>query len=349
MIFHRVARGLRLLCLYGAMPAALAADPSAPQPAAGPGTSASESADGAAASSPAAPADAPIQAEVAVDPESGKFTLRYRFVEGQVLHYVTLDESVVDVHASEGATTVSYSTQTWKHYRVKSIRPDGQAVLVMTTDRIVMKASGEGHQIEFDSSRPGKPPAEFATVVDTVGWAFAELTLSPTGQLMKVKYLLDRKDRVETIPDRDLQVLTLLPESSVAVGDTWTERFDVPVKIEGSRLQRSVKLQRNYKLTACENGQAVIDLDTIVITPLNDPAIEAQLIQRTPSGAVTLDLGQGQLTAKRTTLANEVVGFNGPGSKLKVVRKCSETLSTGDSRLTAQAGAGGAPVASESR
>lgn len=349
MNLNRRARSLMLLCLWSVLPAAFAEEPTSAGPATAVDASATVATSDAAGERAAATPDAPLRADVAIDPESGKFTLRYRFAEGQVLRYVTVDESVVDVHASEGATTVNYSTQTWKHYRVKAVRPDGRAVLVLTTDRVVMKAAGEGHQIEFDSSRPGKPPAEFASIVDTVGWAFAELTLTPTGQLTSVKFLLDHKDLGQSAPDRDLQVLTQLPEAPVAVGDTWTERFDVPVKIEGSRLQRSIKLQRNYKLTACENGQATIDLDTIVITPLHDPAIEAQLIQRTPSGAVTINLEQGLLTAKRTALANEVVGFNGPGSKLKVVRKCTETLSMGKDQLTAQSGAVHAAPSTETR
>jgi hypothetical protein len=192
-----------------------------------------------------------------------------------------------------------------------------------------MKAEGDGKTIEFDSNHPGTPPAEFAQVTSTVGRAVADIKISPAGEISAID-LHEHEDSATAkgkSPDqKDFQVLTVLPEEPVAIGESWQETFEVSVVLEDSKLRRPVRLQRRYTLTSVTEGIAEIDLETIVLTPVTDPAEEAQLIQRTPSGMLKLDLDQGVIVSKSTRLDKQVVGFSGPGSKLKVLRLYSETL-----------------------
>lgn len=265
--------------------------------------------------------------------------LRYRFTPGQVLRYVTQDDSTVDVEQSGDTTTVAYSTRTWKHYRVKSVEESGTAVVEVVIDRVLMRASGEGQTVEFDSREPGAAPAEFAHILDTIGRAVVALRVNPSGRMEGAEFLLGRETQPLAVQDRDAQILAMLPSEPVQVGESWKERFDVPVKLDG-KLTRNIRLQRTYRLTALEAGRATIDLETIILTPLSDPELESQLIQRTPSGALVLDVEQGVVLWKRTSLHNQVVGFSGPGSRLQVVRTYEEKLDAESNPLTAQSASG---------
>lgn len=279
-----------------------------------------------------AAADVPVPEEDGAS--SPTIALQYRFLPGQALHYVTSDVSIVDVEQGGEATTVKYSTQTWKHYQIRSVDADGTAVLEIVIDRVLMRAEGDGKVIEFDSRQPGPAPAEFSHLLDAIGRAAVAMTVTPSGRMESAELRLGAATRPLPLQDRDSQLLAALPAEPVAVGAVWKERFDVPVKVEG-KLSRNIRLQRNYKLTALDGNRATIDLETVILTPVNDPELESQLIQRTPSGVLILDLEQGVLTSKRTTLHNQVVGFSGDGSKLKVFRTYEERLNT-DAALTAR-------------
>jgi hypothetical protein len=271
-----------------------------------------------------------------LDPAAAETVLlRYRFSPGQIIRYVTYDDSTVEVEQSGEATTVRYSTRTWKHYRVKSVDASGTAVVEVVIDRVHMRAAGEGQTIEFDSREPGAAPPQFAHILDTIGRAVVALTVHPSGRMEGAEFLLGRETQPLAVQDRDAQILALLPPEPVRVGETWRERFDVPVKIDG-KLTRNVRLQRTYRLTALQKGRATIDLETIILTPPHDPELESQLIQRTPSGVLELDVEHGLVLSKRTLLHNQVVGFSGPGSRLKVIRSYQEHLDAESHPFTAQ-------------
>lgn len=268
-------------------------------------------------------ADSPPAAPAAVQ-------LQFRYEPGGTLNYVTTDESTVEVeHASEG-TTIRYATTVWKHFRVRSVEADGAAVLDLVFDRVRMSASGDEGSAEFDSDLPGRPPVQFAHVLDSIGRPTATFTVEPSGRIRHAEAIASapgpRPSRDSAAVDRDIPSAVALPAQPVSVGDTWQEPFQIPVLMDETKLTRNIRLQRNYTLTAVRDGVATIDVDTVVLTPINDPKIEAQLLQRTPSGVALFDIARGVLLSKRTYLNNQVVGHEGPGSKVKVIRQYTETL-----------------------
>jgi hypothetical protein len=285
-----------------------------------------------------APADDPVK-----QPDEGCL-LRYKFKPGQVLRYLVEDESTVDVTQAEASTVAKYSTKTWRHYRVRSVDAEGTASLELRIDRVHMKAEGDGKSIEFDSNRPGTPPAEFAQVTSSIGRAIASITVSANGEITAVDLREEEgaagKNAKSREPEqKDFQVLTVLPAEPVAAGESWQEEFEVSVILEETKLRKPVRLLRRYTLNSVKDGVAEIDLETIVLTPISDPALLAQLIQRTPNGVLEVDVERGVVLSKRTRLDNQVVGFSGPGSKLKVVRTYAETLTEGETTRSAQVSA----------
>lgn len=271
---------------------------------------------------------------------SAPVSLRYKYAANQILRYAITDETTLEIAAGGEAATMNYSSCTWKHLRVKSVTEGGRAVLELVLDRVRMQAEGPAGKSRFDSREPGLPPAEFAHIVDFVGRPIADMTVTASGRITDLRDPGQKTATAAAVPaellERDSTGPIVFPEQPVAVGQRWTEQIDVPVSVGEGTLTKNVKLQRAYTLTAVDDEVATIELDTIVLTPIQDAAISAQLIQRTPSGIVLFDLQKGVILSRRTFLSNQVVGHEGAASKLKVVRSYVERLTTDDESLTAQ-------------
>jgi hypothetical protein len=278
-------------------------------------------------------------------PAAEPVEMRFRYEPGQIIRYVTTDDSVVEVEHNAEATKVDYSTKAWKHFRVKSISESGVATLELVFDRVHMSAGGADGKAEFDSQRPGGAPAQFAHILDFIGRPSVELDVDTNGVVTAVKTFGGRSSQGSDIPtsvvaglEREVQAPLTLPGRPVQIGDTWQERFDVPVLVEENRFTRKIKLQRSFTLASVAGTVATIEVDTIILTPINDPKLTAQLVQRTPSGVIQFDVALGHMLSTRTFLSNEVVGHEGPGSKLKVIRTFAEELAPSEDAQTAQLG-----------
>ncbi|MFV0442728.1 MAG: hypothetical protein ACK5Q5_04055 [Planctomycetaceae bacterium] len=284
-----------------------------------------------AASTPVA-TSVPIAASVATTDESKPqaVTLKYKYTVGERVEYLVTDESTLEVDFGTGPVTMTYSTQTWKHLDTQAVTDGGRAVLLLTLDRVHMLADGpEGHA-DFDSNHPGVPPQEFAAIVASVGRPLMELTVDATGRvagLQEPGHAATQTSTVSTeLVERDNSGPVVLPNEPVQVGSRWSEQVQIPVQVDEGRLQQRVALKRNYTLTSIEQGIATIELDSMILTPIQDPTIAAQLIQRTPSGIILFDVEQGRVLSKRTFLNNQVIGHEGAASRLKVVRSYVEQL-----------------------
>ena len=84
---------------------------------------------------------------------------------------------------------------------------------------------------------------------------------------------------------------------------------------------------------------ATIAVDSQILTPIRDPAIEAQLIQRLSSGTVRFDIAAGRVLSQQLDLDRHVIGFNGAGSSMHYVTRFTEQL------LTSEVAAKAAPKA----
>ncbi|MGE0377138.1 MAG: hypothetical protein AB7Q45_17140, partial [Planctomycetaceae bacterium] len=164
-------------------------------------------------------------------------------------------------------------------------------------------------------------------IAETIGKPLARITVSPMGELLDMKWLLP--DQQGALPAKadggTLDILVSMPEGPVAVGETWKQRFETEVLVD-QKLRKTVTLLRTYRLAGVENDRATIELQTAVITPLHDPAQEAQLIQKTPNGTIEFDLKRGVMLSRATAVDREVVGFNGGKSRIRNKTTRSENL-----------------------
>lgn len=238
--------------------------------------------------------------------------LRYKFAPGQVVQYEVSMHDEYDIRIG-GSSDEPYSRQdSGKSYRVIAVNDDGSAVLEPTFDWIKIDVEQNGVRSTWDSRKGVPPPMELAAMADVVGKPNLRISVTPTGEVTKVESLLGDQIEVDVDDPKQaaLDVFLRLPQESVEIGGTWREDFQGSVNVDPNvQLKKVIKMQRRYYLKSVEDGIATIQLRTVVLTPVQEPAQLMQLLRRQPQGTIKLDLDRGILISKSLAQQNQVQNF----------------------------------------
>jgi hypothetical protein len=256
------------------------------------------------------------------------YTLRYQFHRGEIVGYKVDHQTKVFLQQQESEQHVEHGSVTNKRYTVRKVDEAGNAVLDLQIDRVQLTAEVDGGEsVAYDTASGESPPSAFQGIDATVGKPHVRVQVSPRGELLSLHWLIAgdqaKKPTIEDAPSLDIMVV--LPEGPVKVGDTWKEPFEVEVNATAA-LKKSVRIQREYTLKSVEGNQATIALKTVVLTPLHDPAQESQLVSKTPRGTVIFDLARGVVTSRKQKVDKVVVGFSGDDSKVHTLSSRTEEL-----------------------
>ncbi|HVA51116.1 MAG TPA: hypothetical protein VNH11_32545 [Pirellulales bacterium] len=268
----------------------------------------------------AQPAAAATPADDAPQAGTKSYKLRYKFRPGETMRWEV-------EHRAKVRTTVQGSTQTAetfsssiKVWKIESVDDEANAKLIYSVERVDMRQKYDGRQeTHYNSDTDEAPPPGYDGVAGAVGKPLAELTLNPLGAVVK------REERYVQAAPLQENVTLPLPENAVAVGEEWTMPADITVTLP-SKSTRKIKARQLYRLDAVDDGMATIHLETQVLTPLNDPAIESQLVQSKANGTVKFDIAVGRILSQQSDVDEHVYGFQGPASNLHYVMRFSEKL-----------------------
>lgn len=266
-----------------------------------------------------------------------KVLLAYKFQPGQVVRFDVSHEGQITTVYNSAKEIATNTSQTRRSFKVTSVDDQGGAVLEMQIEWVRMTASFENEEgrkselIEFDTSDPKKQNhAQFKKVLESVGKPQALVRFDASGRPREVTRL-DKSSR-KSEPSADVDgdgtpenYLVILPEGPVAVGDTWKEPFDVLVKVPQGLTTR-IRMQRSHKLTEVKHGHATIEFRTIILTPVQDPAIAAQLIQREIEGRIVFDLQRGMIVSREAKVDRTVVNPFGGQSSMRAISRYAERL-----------------------
>jgi hypothetical protein len=323
-------RGWRSLAvLVGVSFAALAAAP-------GPTAPAGEN--------PAAPAtpdaaEGPPPSEKNPAPE--KYKLAYKFLPNQTIHYEVFNETEITTTVKEETETVRNSSESKRHYVVKAVDENsGNGDLELYIDWVHMVASfhnparAKSPPVEFQSDDPEKQPEQFKDILATVGKSRATIRFNPAGNVVRVlkgdlpasSPTAGKSPRKSPAPDASPEAYFFpLPDEPVALGGTWKDRVNVVCR-DNDKIPVKITIQRNYRLTGVKGKLATIELKTVVLTPVQDPAIAGQLIQREISGNLVFDFERGLVVSRETGVDNTVIGPFGPKSSIQARSMYREKL-----------------------
>lgn len=259
----------------------------------------------------------------------GKYLLRYRFSNGEMVRW-QVEHTAKIITSVQGTTqtaeTVTASRKAWK---VIETRPGGETRFIHAVEAIEMKQKLTGRQETVYNSETDKDvPPIFAEAAKQVGVPLAEIVIDARGQVIKRE---DKQKRPEGSPTNTITLV--LPDTPLAIGESWTAPFDLKAT-DGDGNVQTVKARHKLTLENVEDGVAVLKNETQILSPITDPAIEAQVVQSETSGRVRFDLRTGRITAQESDLDKEVFGFQGAESKLHYTARFRETLN-GKQPLTA--------------
>src|SRR5262245_23876199 len=294
---------------------------------------------------PAKPAASPADEVPGEEPPApAKYTLAYKFQPGQVMHFEVSHETEITTHVKDETETVRNSSTAKRHFVVKAVDAENNtADLELSIDWVHMLASFDNPNrpkiapVEFQSDDPGKHPEQFSAVRATVGKPRATIRFSTTGVPLKVlegalppppktSQQLATGPAAPPLTDATPETYFVpLPEGPVAIGDSWKDRFDI-VLMDNDKNRVKVTIQQGYKLAEVAGRRATIELRTAVLTPIQNPAIEGQLIQREITGRVIFDLDRGAVLSRESGVDKTVAGPFGPKSLMRAKSKYREKL-----------------------
>lgn len=293
----------------------------------------------------AAPAKSEASQSPPADAAKKTYRLEYKFKQGEAVHFDVDHQAQFIMKFNGQSDTQTSRAESRKHFLVSEVREDGSAVLEMTIDwvRMKLKLGLEEPDVEFDSARPETLLPQFRHIANTVGKRQAKLQFSRSGQMLKILEIGPNKVDIANTPDPKAETkpdqtgdpiqffLLVVPEKEISLGESWKERFELPVRVEDNLTQR-VSLQRTYTLDAVNGNLATIAMRTAILTPINDSKIGMQLLEHETTGKVTFDIERGMLVG-RTFDVNRVVHAENGRQAVQGVTKHVEQLIPADKPL----------------
>jgi len=245
------------------------------------------------------------------------YTLRYKFGEEQVLrskvvHLVTVETKIKGT--SQTAQSRSISIKNWK---VEEVDQEGNATFVHQVENIDMwQKVTDRPELAFNSETDDIPPAIYANAAKAVGIPLSRITVDPQGKVLKREHL----GGTQTSESR---ILAILPVHEIKVGASWFNNEEINVRSGSGQIKR-VKVRQVSRLDGVAGGIATITTQSQVLTPIDDPSIKVELIQKLTRGQVKFDIEQGMIVDQQLDLNETVIGFQGEASVMNYVGRMTE-------------------------
>lgn len=247
--------------------------------------------------------------------------LRYEFrlgdaIESRVEHRALTETTMNGV--TQSVETMTDSTRTW---RVTAVDEAGAATLEQFVDDVTMTSrSSDRGELRWASDGDAEPPPGYEGVRLSLGVPLVRMRVARDGRILERRELRP----CPTAASGDLVVVPL-PDGPVEVGQEWTIPQEIVVEVPGGP-RKAVRTRLRYRLEAVRDGMATILIDTTVLTPVDDPRLEAHLLERIWDGEIRFDIETGRIASRRTAIDRRVVGFGGPESSVRYKASLAERI-----------------------
>jgi hypothetical protein len=256
---------------------------------------------------------------------SHKYVLEYKFDAGETPYWEVSHRQKIRSTAGGSTQTVETASDSTKVWRVESVSPKGEITLVHQVDHVRMRHSTSGREetvVEIPSPDGKKPPLGYEQMADDVGVPLTRLVMDRHGNVIDRKDL--RKKQRPALTAQDSPMTIPLPARPVAVGERWSNEYTVkaPRKHGGFK---HVKLEQRFTLKEVSRDIATIAVDNTVLTPVNEPEVQAHVAQSKSKGTIKFDLVAGRVVHQDLSLDEEVIGVPlGEASSMHYVMRFTE-------------------------
>lgn len=252
-----------------------------------------------------------------------KYLLRYQWNVGDQLDWEVTHSNRTLTKIGTTAENVDTYTHSVKSWKVEKVDENGVGTVVNSVPWVDMRERREdGTMRTFDSRTEMAPQDGFDTVPESLGRELSRVQISARGEQ------ISREDyRATTIVQQANQayVCIIFPEEAISVGHSWTHKYPIYASNQTGTLQRVEMIQR-FTLEGVSNGIARIAYSTKILSPIQDQAIRAQLLDRLYEGTFLFDVERGRAILLTERVDQSVLGFRGDVSSLKVSINFTERL-----------------------
>jgi hypothetical protein len=249
------------------------------------------------------------------------YLLRYKFHAGDTLRWNVVHRCQIRTSVSGTTQTAETTTSSVKAWRVHEVKPDDRIVFDHMVESVDMRHRLTGRdEVRYNSLTDLVAPKGFEDVARAVHVPLALVTIDTQGKLLQRK-----QNFVKAAVAGQGEITIQLPERPVSVGSRWTclNNLDVPLS-DGTT--RRFKTMQTFKLQDVKTGVATITVSTQFTTPVQDPAIEAQVVQFETAGSIRFDIDAGQILSRQIDVDRTVVGFRGEASSIHYVARSTEAF-----------------------
>lgn len=263
--------------------------------------------------------------------DAPKYTLRYQFHVGDVLRWSVSHRCQIRTTVSGTTQTAETTTLSTKVWRVIDVKSDGTASFEHQVESVDMRHRLTGRdEVHYNSGKDAIAPPGFENVAKAVGIPLSVITLDSRGHVVS-----RIQNPVKAAIPSQGEVTIRLPEEPVAVGQQWSNPYDIEVPLPSGGIRR-IKSIQTYKLESVKTGVASIRTSTQILTPMNDPALESQILQYETTGIVRFDIDSGKILGRQADVDKSVVGFRGEASSIHYLGRSTEDFASSETTVAAR-------------
>ncbi len=248
------------------------------------------------------------------------YLLRYQFAAGEQVAWKVTHVGTTETQIQGNTQTSKSRSVSTKAWQVTEVDADGNYTFTHSVTSVNMwQQLSDRPEVRYNSDSDSVVPEEYQQVAQTVGVPLATITISSKGDI------LDRTGSEANSKFGVGGIIMLLPDKPVKAGSRWYEPSELHTRLNDGRVKK-IQIRKHYTLEKVQTGVATIAVKTEVLTPVNDPRIESQLIQQLTAGTIKFDVDAGRILSKEMNWDETVVGFNGADSMMKYLARFTEEL-----------------------
>jgi len=250
-----------------------------------------------------------------------QFSLAYCFHPAELIRMDVAHRALTETTIGTTSQSTETATDSQKTWTVIAVDPAGRITLEHSVNDVTMTSrTSDRGQIRWSSRDEGPAPPGYEQVKASLGVPLSRLIIDKSGRLF------DRRDLRPCPPSStgDLVVVPL-PEGPVAEGAEWTVPQEVVIEVPGGQ-RKAVRTRLRYRLDQVRDGVATIRVNTIVLTPVDDPRLQSRLLERIWDGTIEFDIDRGRVLRRTTSIDRRIVGFEGPESSVRYKSSLEERL-----------------------
>lgn len=247
--------------------------------------------------------------------------LRYRFSPGETIAMDVTHRALTETTIAAARQSVETATDSTKLWKVVSVDDAGRATIEHSVgDATMTSRTSDKGEVRWSSRDTAPAPADYEAVRQSLGVPLSRVVVDATGRV------LERRDLRPIPPSNTGDLLVVpLPDEPARVGTEWTVPQEVVVEVPAGP-RKAVRTRLRYQVERIADGVATIRVDTTVLTPIDDPRLEARLLERIWDGEIEFDVNRGRLLRRSTGVDRRVVGFSGPESSVRYKASLEERL-----------------------